>query len=227
MKQVELRSPNSTPCLNHSTATAAARRQRARRCRAPSIMGVAVLMVVVVGLVLPADSQSASEVDATRETSHHHKRDHRHSDLQDLPQTRIEPNVRPISSQTLQWRTERKKPYSGPYLSSKWNDPVRASHNSFPKGVKTGPERVSSVQKEDLSERQKRTEAEKSSSSSWQGSNHLRLKDGGYEGLVVEVSRGVEQTDCKPIIDGIQVSTPHFSFVVTIFEYRKKTTDIW
>ena len=196
MKKLEPQNPGSTR-LPHIMVTAPTRRQWSRLFRAFSMARVAVLMVFVASLGLPTDSQSLSEVDATRETSHHHKREHRHGDTQDLPQPHIESNARPISSQTVQWRNERKKPYGGSYLNTNWKDPSRATQNS--------------VQKEDLAERQKRTEAEKSPSTSWQGSNHLSLKDGGYEGLVVEVSSHVPQKDCKTVIDGTQVCAWHFS----------------
>lgn len=177
-------------------------RHRATRFPYVSMARLMLQMVLVTVLILPAESQSVSEVDGT---SRHHKRDHRHGDLPDLPEARIESSVRPMPSQAAQWRSERKKPYGGPYLNTKWKDPANAPHNSFLKGGKTVPERVSTTEKEDLAERQKRTEAEKSSLSSWQGSNHLSLKDGAYEGLVVEVSPRVPQSDCKTVIDGTQV----------------------
>lgn len=183
---------------------ASALHHRATRFPYVAMARLTLLMVLVTGCILPAASQSTSEVDGT---SRHHKRDHRHGDLQDLPQSRIESSVRPMPSQAAQRRTERKKPYGGPYLNNKWKDPANAPHNSFLKGGKTVPERVSTTEKEDLAERQKRTETEKSSLSSWQGSNHLSLKDGAYEGLVVEVSPRVEHSDCKAVIDGTQVGT--------------------
>lgn len=189
-------------------------RRRATRFPYVSMAHLIFVMVLVTGLILPAESQSVSEVDGA---SRHHKRDHRHSDLPDLPEPRIESSVRPVPSQAAQWRSERKKPYGGPYLNSKWKDPSNAPHNSFSKGGKTVPERVSTTEKEDLGERQKRTEAEKSTLSTWQGSNHLTLKDGAYEGLVVEVSPRVPQSDCKTVIDGTQVGPALSLFSVLLW----------
>lgn len=178
----------------------------------PSLPSCVVLLMVPLALLTTLAPQVAAQVSSNvpeaHKTNFHHKRDHWYAHPEDQPQLRIESSVRTIPSQASGWRSERKKSHGGPFLNSQWQETVRTTHNS---PQNTDSEHEPTVHgEEDLTDRQKRTQTEHSAEVSSQVSHHLTLKDGGYEGLVVEVSSNVPQEDCRTVIDGLQVSTPQF-----------------
>ncbi|XP_071532883.1 calcium-activated chloride channel regulator 1-like isoform X2 [Panulirus ornatus] len=155
-------------------------------------------------MVPQVEAQASSKMPEPRGTNYHHKREHWYAGLEEEPQLRIESSVRTIPSQSSGWRNERKKSYGSSFLSSKWQETVRTTHNSPQKTVSEHD--PATVRDEDnLTDRQKRTQTEHSTETSSQVSHHLALKDGGYEGLVVEVSGKVPQDDCRTVIDGLQI----------------------
>lgn len=153
----------------------------------------------------------------------HRKRDNSwySGERKDPPlQLKIESSVRTYPSRATSPEGARGAtgPSYGSYSKAKWGQDlaggggVRATHNSLPKGH---DRTTTTMGADDLSDRQKRTETQNGVDGGPPSkySSHLVLKEGAYEGLVVEVNDRISQDDCRTVIDGIQVKALGFVFL--------------